>query len=97
MLPYNSRTDTLLHVPAQPVIVMHALSSKCYTHLGPQIFIKAENAKQRNGDVISAPVLPAFSPTVSTDYQIQLLVLPYPQTMDSSASLRNRILSELYY
>lgn len=31
---YSSRTDTLLHVPVQPVIVLHTLSSKC--HITPQ-------------------------------------------------------------
>lgn len=43
--PYNLRTDILLHVPSQPVIVLHALSSKRHIHLSPQIFIKAESAK----------------------------------------------------
>ena len=66
MLSYNLRTDTLLHVPVQPVIVLYALSSKCHIHLSPQIFVKAESAKQRNGDMISPPLPPAFSPTVST-------------------------------
>lgn len=66
MLSYNLRTDTLLYVPVQPVVVLHALSSKRHVHLGPQIFVKAESAKQRNGDVISSPLPPAFSPAIST-------------------------------
>lgn len=66
VLPCNLRTDTLLHVPVQPVIVLHTLSSKCHIHLGPQIFVKAESAKQGNGDMISPALPPAFSPTIST-------------------------------
>lgn len=62
MLSYNLRTDTLLHVPVQPVIVLYALSSKRHIHLSPQSFVKAESTKQRNGDMISPPLPPVFPP-----------------------------------
>lgn len=66
VLSCSLRTDTLLHVPVQPVIVLHTLSSKCHIHLSPQTFVKAESAKQGNADVISPALPPPFSPTVST-------------------------------
>lgn len=66
MLSYSLRTDTLLHVPVQPVTVLNALCSYATFTLLPKSWSKQK--LQRNGGVILFILPPAFSPTATTAY-----------------------------
>lgn len=64
--PYSLRTDILLCVPVQPVIVLHALSSKCTCTSAPKFSSKQKVQSKEMETTVSPLLPPAFSPTVST-------------------------------